>query len=157
IAAAAEAVRGLDPRRYDTYVRSRPKAAEDQAIALLVALARATRARVHIVHLSSANAVGMIRDARDEGLAFSAETTPHYLHFAAEDIPDGATPFKCAPPIRERDNRERLWDGLGAGVVDLVVSDHSPCTPELKRLEAGDFEAAWGGIASLQLGLPVMW
>jgi allantoinase len=98
-----------------------------------------------------------LRRAREEGLPFTAETTPHYLHFAAEDIPDGATPYKCAPPIRERENREKLWDALGEGLIDLVVSDHSPCTPALKKLEAGDFAAAWGGIASLQLGLPVIW
>jgi allantoinase len=98
-----------------------------------------------------------LRRAREEGLPFTAETTPHYLHFAAEDIPDGATPYKCAPPIRERENREKLWAALREGVIDLVVSDHSPCTPALKKLEAGDFEAAWGGIASLQLGLPVIW
>jgi allantoinase len=127
------------------------------AIALLVDLCRETRARVHVVHLSSASALDTIRRARDEGLPFTAETTPHYLHFAAEEIPDGATPYKCAPPIRERDNREQLWAALGEGLVSLVVSDHSPCTPELKKMEAGDFAEAWGGIASLQLGLPVIW
>jgi allantoinase len=150
-------VQGLDPSRYDSYLRSRPKEAEDQAIALLIELCRATRARVHVVHLSSASALELLREARSEGLPLSAETTPHYLHFAAEDVPDGATPFKCAPPIRERDNREKLWGGLREGLIDLVVSDHSPCTAALKKLEAGDFQAAWGGIASLQLGLPVIW
>jgi allantoinase len=157
LAAAEAAIAGLDPRCYATYVRSRPREAEDLAIALLVSLCRETGARVHVVHLSSASAVPLVRQAREEGLPFSVETTPHYLHFAAEDIPDFATPFKCAPPIRERDNREALWAALGEGLVDLVVSDHSPCTPELKKLEAGDFSAAWGGIASLQLGLPVVW
>lgn len=157
IEAAHAATMGLDPRRYATYVRSRPREAEDLAIALLVDLCRETRARVHVVHLSSASALDHLRRARDDGLPLSAETTPHYLHFTAEEIPDGATPFKCAPPIRERDNRERLWGALGEGLVSLVVSDHSPCTPELKKMDAGDFAAAWGGIASLQLGLPVIW
>ncbi len=157
IAAAHAATLGLDPRRYATYVRSRPREAEDLAIALLVDLCRATRARVHVVHLSSASALDLFRHARAEGLPLSAETTPHYLHFAAEDIPDGATPFKCAPPIRERANREQLWRALDEGLISSVVSDHSPCTPALKKLEAGDFAAAWGGIASLQLGLPVVW
>ena len=132
-------------------------AGKDEAIALLVELCRERRARVHVVHLSSASALPLVRRARDEGLPFSAETTPHYLHFAAEEIPDGATAFKCAPPIRERSNRDQLWGALGEGVIDLVVSDHSPCTPVLKKLEAGDFAEAWGGIASLQLGLPAVW
>jgi allantoinase len=157
IEAAAAAIAGLDPRCYDTYVRSRPREAEDLAIALLVDLCRETSARVHVVHLSSASALDHLRRARDAGLPFSAETTPHYLHFAAEEIPDGATPYKCAPPIRERDNREKLWGALDEGLVSLVVSDHSPCTPQLKKMDAGDFAAAWGGIASLQLGLPVIW
>jgi allantoinase len=154
---AAALIDGLDPRTYSAYVKSRPRAAEDLAIALLVTLCRETKAAVHVVHLSSSGALGSLRQARDEGLPFTAETTPHYLHFAAEDIPDGATPYKCAPPIRERENREKLWAALGEGLIDLVVSDHSPCTPALKKLEAGDFAAAWGGIASLQLGLPVIW
>jgi allantoinase len=154
---AAALIEGLDPRTYAAYVRSRPRAAEDLAIALLVSLCRETKASVHVVHLSSSGALGSLRQARNEGLPFTAETTPHYLHFAAEDIPDGATPYKCAPPIRERENREKLWAALGEGLIDLVVSDHSPCTPALKKLEAGDFAEAWGGIASLQLGLPVIW
>jgi allantoinase len=157
IEAAQAAMLGLDPCRYATYLGSRPREAEDLAIALLVDLCRETGARVHVVHLSSASAVPLLRRARDLGLPFSAETTPHYLHFAAEEIPDGATAFKCAPPIRGRDNREELWAALGEGLLELVVSDHSPCTPALKKLEAGDFAAAWGGIASLQLGLPVVW
>ncbi len=157
IEAAHALIEHLDPRTYAAYVRSRPREAEDLAIALLVSLCRETKAAVHIVHLSSSGALDSLRRAREEGLPFTAETTPHYLHFAAEDIPDGATPYKCAPPIRERENREKLWAALGEGLLDLVVSDHSPCTPALKKLEAGDFAAAWGGIASLQLGLPVIW
>ncbi|WP_437670976.1 allantoinase AllB [Sorangium sp. So ce131] len=157
IDAARAAIAGLDPRTYAAYLRSRPREAEDQAIALLASLCEATGATAHVVHLSSATALDILRRARDRGAALSAETTPHYLHFAAEEIPDGATPFKCAPPIRERENREALWAALTGGLIDLVVSDHSPCTPELKRLEAGDFDAAWGGISSLQLGLSIVW
>jgi allantoinase len=157
IEAARAAIEQLDPCTYAAYLRSRPPEAEDLAIALLIRLARTTGARVHVVHLSSAGALGMLRDARGEGIAVSAETTPHYLSFVAEEIPDGATPFKCAPPIRERENREKLWSALGEGLIDLVVTDHSPCTPELKKMDAGDFAAAWGGIASLQLGLPAVW
>ncbi|HKA86947.1 MAG TPA: allantoinase AllB [Haliangiales bacterium] len=154
---AAAPPAGADPRRYATYLASRPEAAEEQAIALLVRLCRDTGARVHIVHLSAASALPEIAGARADGLPVTAETCPHYLHLAAEDIADGATPFKCAPPIRGRANRELLWGALASGVVDMIVSDHSPCAPELKRLERGDFAAAWGGIAGLQLALPVVW
>ena len=146
-----------DPRRYETFLRSRPKAAEDEAVALMVRLSRETGARVHIVHHSSSSSLPLLRAAKAEGLKFTAETCPHYLAFAAEDVPDGATEFKCCPPVRERENCEQLWDALDAGVLDMIVSDHSPCPPELKRREAGDFLAAWGGIASLQLRLPVVW
>jgi allantoinase len=156
-AEAALAAQGADPRRYSTYLASRPPEAEDEAIALLIELARKHGTRVHVVHLSSASAIPMLRRAQDAGVPISAETCLHYLTFAAEEIPDGATHFKCAPPIRERANRELLWKGLADGVVSMVVSDHSPCTPALKRLDAGDFLAAWGGIASLQLGLSVLW
>src|SRR5262249_40353172 len=148
---------GADRRRYATYLASRPEAAEEQAIALLVRLCRDTGARVHIVHLSAASALPEIAGARADGLPVTAETCPHYLHLAAEDIADGATPFKCAPPIRGRANRELLWGALASGVVDMIVSDHSPCAPELKRLERGAFAAGWGGSAGLQLALPVVW
>jgi allantoinase len=146
-----------DARRYETFLRSRPKAAEDEAVALMVRLCRETGARVHIVHHSSSSSLALLRAAKDEGLPFTAETCPHYLTFTAEDVPDGATEFKCCPPVRERANRERLWDALDAGTLDLVVSDHSPCPPVLKLREEGDFLKAWGGIASLQLRLPVVW
>jgi allantoinase len=139
-----------DPAEYATYLHSRPNAAEDAAIELLVRVCRDTGARMHVVHLSSASALRLI----DKRLPMSFETTPHYLHFAAETVPRGRTEFKCAPPIRERDNREQLWRGLASGLIDLVVSDHSPCTPELKK---GDFANAWGGIASLQFVLPIVW
>jgi allantoinase len=150
------APRPRDPRRYAEYLATRPRAAEHEALALVLRLVEETRCRVHIVHLASADAVPMLRDAKAAGLPVTVETCPHYLTFEAEEIPDGATAFKCAPPIRERENRERLWEALRQGVVDLVASDHSPCLPELKRAEEGDFMAAWGGIASLELGLAVM-
>lgn len=143
--------------KYETYLKSRPGAAEDQAIAMLYEMNVSSRARVHVVHLSSAGGLETIRRARNEGVPLTAETTPHYLHFSAESVPDGATEYKCAPPIRERSNRERLWSALEDGWIDCVVSDHSPCMPQLKHLESGDFTAAWGGIASLQLVLPVIW
>jgi allantoinase len=123
----------------------------------MIKLCRETGARVHIVHHSSADALDLLRQARADGLPLTVETCPHYLCFAAEEIPDGATEFKCCPPVRERENREQLWDALGEGLIGLVVSDHSPCPPAMKLCEAGDFLRAWGGISSLQLRLPVMW
>ncbi len=142
---------------YASFLRSRPPAAETTAIARVISLLRETGARAHVLHLSSAEALDMIAAARREGLALTAETCPHYLTFAAEDIPDGATEFKCCPPIRGQANRERLWAALGDGVIDCVVSDHSPCPPELKLRELGQFAAAWGGISSVQVSLPVLW
>jgi allantoinase len=155
-ALAAEIAR-RDPRSYLTYLASRPPEAEEEAIALITRLCRETGARTHVVHHSAATALPLIRQARADGLPFTAETCPHYLHFAAEDIRDGATAYKCAPPIREKSNRELLWAALGEGALELVASDHSPCTPALKKMEVGDFMAAWGGISGLQLGLPVTW
>jgi allantoinase len=146
-----------DPRRYETFLSSRPRAAENEAVALLIKLCRETGARVHVVHHSSADALAALGDAKEEGLPLTVETCPHYLVFAAEDIPDGATEFKCCPPVRERENREQLWAALDDGVIDMVVSDHSPCPPDMKLREEGDFLKAWGGISSLQLRLPVMW
>jgi allantoinase len=143
-----------DPRRYATYLASRPPAAEEQAIALVVRMCAATRARTHVVHHSAASALPQLRAARDGGLPLTAETCPHYLHFAAESIPDGATPFKCAPPIRDAANREALWRALVDGTLDFVASDHSPCAPQLKD---GDLMSAWGGVAGLQLALPIVW
>jgi allantoinase len=155
--AAAEAVLEGAPYRYLTYLRSRPRRAEDEAIALLIGLSRDTGARTHVVHLSSSDALPLLAAARHEGVSITAETCPHYLHFAAEDIPDRATQFKCAPPIREAENRELLWGGLTGEVVSMVVADHSPCTADLKQRGGGDFLQAWGGIASLELTLPVVW
>jgi allantoinase len=142
------------PAVYRNYLNSRPRESENQAIALMIRLSEAYGAKIHIVHLSSADALPLLRQARAQGLPVTVETCPHYLTFAAEDIPDGATEFKCAPPIRERENNERLWAALDEGVIDMVVTDHSPCPPQMK---SGDFAAAWGGIASLQLSLPIMW
>jgi len=142
---------------YQTFLASRPRQAENEAVELMIRLSREFRTRVHIVHLSSSDAVASLREAQAGGVAITAETCPHYLHFAAEEIPAGATEFKCCPPIRERENRERLWEALAAGTIDMIVSDHSPCPPGMKLRESGDFLAAWGGIASLQLRLPVVW
>ncbi|TNC22501.1 allantoinase AllB [Amycolatopsis alkalitolerans] len=156
----AEAIEQAPPphgRHYADFLNSRPSDAETIAIARVVELARRTGARVHILHLSSSDALAMIGEAKREGVALTVETCPHYLSFSAEEIGDGATQFKCCPPIRESRNRELLWQGLADGTIDFVVSDHSPCTPELKRLDLGDFGEAWGGIASLQVGLPAVW
>jgi allantoinase len=144
-------------RRYASYLASRPRTREDAAVELLTRLSASTGARTHVVHLSSADALAFVRRAREAGTPFSAETCPHYLHFTSESIADGATAFKCAPPIRERENRERLWAALGEGLIDQIVTDHSPSSPSLKCVDSGDFMAAWGGISSLQLGLPVIW
>jgi allantoinase len=143
--------------RYADFLRSRPRGSENVAIAQVIEGARWTGAKVHVLHLSSSDALPMLRSARRDGVAISVETCPHYLTFDAETIRDGATEFKCCPPIREADNREQLWRGLADGVIDIVVSDHSPCPPELKRFDIGDFGVAWGGIASLQLGLSAVW
>ena len=147
---------------YADFLASRPEAAEETAIGRLVSAARdcvvdGRGARVHVVHLADAGALPLLRAARAEGVRITVETCPHYLTFSAEEVPDGDTAFKCCPPIRDAAHREALWAALAAGDIDLVVSDHSPCTPELKRLDVGDFALAWGGIAGLQVTLPVVW
>jgi len=157
IDAAAASLTGLDPRQYSTFLRSRPRESENEAIGSMIRLCRETGCRVHIVHHSSSDALPMLRAARAESLPLTVETCPHYLTFVAEDVPDGATHFKCCPPVRESENREKLWEAMAYGTIDMVVSDHSPCTPALKLQESGDFMDAWGGIAALQFGLPVMW
>ncbi len=157
IDAAAEELRDADPQDYQTFLRSRPRDAENKAVELMVSLCRETGARVHIVHHSSSDVLPLLKAARAEGLPVTVETCPHYLTFAAEEIPAGATHFKCCPPVRERENREKLWTALKEGVIDMIVSDHSPCTANLKLMDEGDFLAAWGGIAALQFTLPVMW
>jgi allantoinase len=143
-------------RKYSDYLITRPVAAERAAITLLTQLMARAPTPVHIVHLSSASSLDVVRTARARGLALTVETCPHYLTFAAEEIPDGATEYKCAPPIRDEAERDALWDALIAGDIDLIASDHSPCPPEMKQTE-GDFFAAWGGIASLQLSMSAVW
>lgn len=144
-------------RSYGRYLASRPRAWEVSAIEMMARLSAASGCRVHIVHLSASDALPVIERARFDGAPLTVETCPHYLGFAAEDIPDGRTDFKCAPPIRERENADKLWKGLRDGLIDMVVSDHSPCAPQLKRLAEGDFERAWGGISSVQFALPAVW
>jgi allantoinase len=145
------------PREYGTWLASRPPAAEAEAIALVIRLAAEYGTRAHIVHLATATALPLVRDARERGVRLTVETCPHYLNFAAEDIAAGDTRFKCAPPLRGADERDALWRALLDGSIDLVATDHSPAPPPLKHLSDGDFVAAWGGIASLQLGLAAVW
>jgi allantoinase len=156
IDAATANLASADWSLYETYLQSRPEEAELSAIRVLLGLCREFRFRLHIVHLSAAKALPELRAARAEGLPVTVETCPHYLRLAAETIPRGATLFKCAPPIRSRENSERLWQGLRQGTIDLVATDHSPCPPEMKRLAEGNFRTAWGGIASLSVALPLM-
>jgi allantoinase len=144
-------------RDFGSFVASRPPVAERRAIEKVISGAAATGARAHIVHLSAAECVAMIAGAKAAGIRLTVETCPHYLYFAAEQVPEGATEFKSCPPVRDSINREALWRGLEAGVIDCVVSDHSPCLPELKSFGSGDFGEAWGGIASLQLSLSAVW
>jgi allantoinase len=157
IEAAAATLREADWRSYATYLASRPDQAELEAIRLMIELCRRYAFRLHIVHLSTALALHELQAARAEGLPITVETCPHYLHFAADEIADGATLLKCAPPIRGAGNRAALWQALRAGIIDLVVTDHSPCPPDMKRLADGRFDLAWGGIASLSVALPVLW
>jgi allantoinase len=144
-------------RSYLAYMNSRPKQAEDAAIEQLLECSRESRCAVHVVHLSSANSIECLRLAREQQVPVTVETCPHYLALVAEEIPDGATEFKCAPPIREAANRDALWKALESGIIDMIASDHSPSPPELKQRTTGNFQDAWGGIASLQLSLPVVW
>jgi allantoinase len=154
---AMEKLRNADWRSYATYLASRPDDAELQAIRLLIRLCRQYSFRLHIVHLSTALALDDLRAARAEGLPITVETCPHYLHFAAEDIADGATLLKCAPPIRSKANQNALWQSLRDRTIDMVVTDHSPCPPEMKRAKTGRFDQAWGGIASLSVALSVIY
>ena len=158
---ATESLKTADWHKYSTYLASRPDEAELEAIRLMIDLCRQYKYRLHIVHLSTALALDDLRRARAEGLPITVETCPHYLHFAAEDIPDGSTMHKCAPPIRSRANREALWQALADGTIDMIVSDHSPCPPAMKCLDpshsaTGRFDQAWGGIASLPLALSII-
>lgn len=157
--AATEALNaaGADWRKYSTYLVSRPDAAEIEAITLLVRLAEEFQTPIHIVHLASAQALPLLADARRRGVPITVETCVQYLWFAAEEVPDGATEFKCAPPLRSAANREALWAALESGLIDMVTTDHSPCPPAMKGREEGRWDKAWGGISSLGLALPVMW
>jgi len=154
---ANAALSEADWRRYESWLASRPDQAEIEAIRLMLALSEEYGFRLHIVHLATAEAIQDLRRARESGIRVTVETCPHYLHFAAEAIPDGSTLHKCAPPIRKAANREALWEALRDGIIDLIGTDHSPCPPSMKRLNEGSFQTAWGGIASLSVALPVVW
>ena len=153
--------RGADWHKYSTYLASRPDGAEVEAIALLIRLAEEFDTPIHVVHLASAAALPLLADARERGLRISVETCTHYLCFAAEEIADGATEFKCAPPIRSAENREALWNALENGLIDMVTTDHSPCVPAMKQSRnfagEGRWDCAWGGISTMGLALPVLW
>jgi len=147
----------ISNRSYANYLASRPKQWEDDAIALMIRLCEEFSCRTHIVHLSSADSIEQIRKAKQKGLPLTAETCQHYLYFCAEQIKEGRTEYKCAPPIREESNNEQLWQALKDGSIDFVATDHSPAPPEMKEMQSGDFMKAWGGISSLQFALPVLW
>jgi allantoinase len=147
----------LTAHKYQNYLSSRPKKWEDDAIALMIRLCEEFNCHVHIVHLSSADSIKQIAKAKQKGLPLTVETAQHYLYFTAEQIKDGQTPFKCAPPVREKENNERLWQALKEGIIDFVATDHSPAPPAMKELHSGDFMKAWGGISSVQFALPVLW
>ena len=157
IDAAMAKLQDADWRKFATYLASRPDEAELAAIRMMIDLCRQYGFRLHIVHLATAKALAELNAAREEGLPITVEACPHHLHFAAEDIPDGATLLKCTPPIRGWANREGLWAGLRDGAIDMIVTDHSPCPVEMKRLDVGRFDLAWGGIASLSVALSVVW
>jgi allantoinase len=144
-------------QRYAQFLAMHPRGVENLAVAQVIEAARVTGGHAHVVHLSSSDAIAMIASAQSERVRITAETCPHYLTLAAEEIRDGDTAAKCRPPVRETANRDLLWAGLRAGTLSLVVSDHSPCTAEMKAAGTGDFDAAWGGVSSLQLGLPLIW
>lgn len=146
-----------NPTDYKAYLNSRPKIWEDKAVEMMINLCEEFNCPVHIVHLSSADSLDQIKDARIKGLPLTVETCPQYLYFCAEEIPNGNTLFKCAPPIREKANNEKLWNALKDGTIDFIVTDHSPATPDLKKIESGNLKEAWGGIASIQFSLPVVW
>lgn len=151
---------GIPPgqeRSYGAYVASRPPEAECAAIDLVVEICKDTGLRAHIVHLAAGEALPELARVRAQGVDITVETCPHYLTFEQERIADGATQYKCAPPIRDHVNRVQLWQGLREGIIDLIATDHSPCPPAMKHLDTGDFACAWGGIASLQVSLPAVW
>jgi len=157
IDSATEAWMQADWRVYKTYLNSRPDEAELSAVELLIGLCEESGCQIHVVHLSTSKALARLRDAKRRGLPITVETCPHYLHLCSEEISNGATLHKCAPPIRSRENCEALWQGLREGIIDLVATDHSPCPPAMKQMERGDFRSAWGGIPSVSLALSLMW
>jgi allantoinase len=157
IDSATEELMQADWRVYGTYLNSRPDESELSAIELLIRLCEESGCRIHIVHLSTSKGLAGLRDAKRRGLAITVETCPHYLHLCSDEISNGATLHKCAPPIRSRENREALWQGLREGIIDLVATDHSPCPPAMKQMERGDFRGAWGGIPSVSVALSLMW
>lgn len=142
---------------FKSFLKTRPEEWENTAIDILIKLCRIYRQHIHIVHLSSSSAIELIRKAKAEGLHLTVETCPHYLYFSSDDIPDKDTRFKCTPPLRDKMNKEMLWDAVKDGTIDFIVSDHSPCDPGLKFIEENNFEKAWGGISGLQFSLPVFW
>ena len=153
----AQKILTQNPSNYIAYLNSRPREWEDNAVALMIRLCEKYNCHVHIVHLSSSDSIAQLQKAKAKGLPITVETCPHYLTLCAEEIPNGNTLFKCAPPIRERENNDQLWEALRNGLIDFVVTDHSPATPQLKRMDDGNLEKAWGGIASVQFSLPVFW
>jgi allantoinase len=157
IDSATDGLMHADWRVYENYLKARPDEAELSAIDLLIKLCEESGCPIHVVHLSTSKAVARLGHAKRRGLPITVETCPHYLHLCSEDISNGATLNKCAPPIRNRENREALWEGLREGIIDLVATDHSPCPPKLKQTESGDFRSAWGGIPSVSLALSLMW
>ena len=152
-----DSIRLSDHRSYKEYLASRPRQWEDDAIALMIRLCEEFHCRTHIVHLSSANSIEQVKKAKDKGLPLTVETAQHYLYFNAEDIANGRSAFKCAPPIREKENNEQLWQALKEGIIDFVATDHSPAPAGLKQIESGDLSKAWGGISSIQFALPALW
>lgn len=145
------------PKSYVAYLASRPRQWENNAIDLMIRLCRKHHCKTHIVHVSSSDALANIEHAKNEGLPLTAETCAHYIYFNAEDIPDGDCLYKCAPPIREKENNDQLKQALQKGVLDFITTDHSPAPPDIKELETGDLMKAWGGIAGLQFLLPAAW
>ena len=146
-----------DPTNYQAYLKSRPKIWEDNAVEMAIQLCEEFDTPIHIVHLSSANALDRIRTAKAKGLKLTVETCPQYLYFCSENIPNANTLFKCAPPIREQANNEKLWEAIKDGTIDFIVTDHSPSTPDLKEISSGNLKLAWGGISSIQFSLPIVW
>lgn len=146
-----------DPCSFKSFVEHRPAQWETDAVKLLIKLSEEYSCHVHIVHVAAAESLSLISKAKKDGIKITAETCPHYLYFSTDDIPDNETIYKCTPPIRDKKNQEKLWEGIENGTLDMIVSDHSPCTPDLKEINSCNFEKAWGGISGLQFSLQVVW